>query len=121
VVHKLLSQKLVDYIAVDVKSSLDQYGLLGCPTGLENNLIETISALKSQNKVNWELRTTFVGKLVNPKTFEGIRKLIFRAKNYSIQASEFCSVVDAIKFADYVRSTCEIKNLKFKNFEGRMV
>jgi pyruvate-formate lyase-activating enzyme len=93
VIRKLLSRKLVDYIAVDVKSSLDQ----------------------------WELRTTFVGRFVNPRTFEGIRDLILDAKTYCIQASEYCSVMDAVKFADYVRLTCGIKNLKFKNFEGRMV
>jgi pyruvate formate lyase activating enzyme len=121
VIRKLLSRKLVDYIAVDVKSSLDQYGLLGCQGGMERNLVETISILKSQNKVEWELRTTFVGRFVNPRTFEGIRDLILDAKTYCIQASEYCSVMDAVKFADYVRLTCGIKNLKFKNFEGRMV
>jgi pyruvate formate lyase activating enzyme len=120
VIHKLLSRKLVDYIAVDVKSSLDQYGLLGCKSGMEKNLVETISILKSQNKVDWELRTTFIDSFVNPKTFEGIRDLILGAKNYCIQASEYCSVMNAVRFADYVRLTCEIRNLKFKNFEGRM-
>ena len=72
VVENLISKKLLDYVAIDIKNNFDDYKKI---TGVSNPLVEnvkkTISILQ-QHKINYELRTTLVKEF---HTLKNINKL----------------------------------------------
>lgn len=70
VLKSLVAQKLVDYVAMDVKNSPGEYGkTTGCPNLALENLAESLRFLIG-GKLPYELRTTVVAELHNGKTME---------------------------------------------------
>ena len=61
IVKKLIKEKLIDYIAMDIKNSIELYPLTTGVNNQEsiNNVLETINILK-QNQVEYEFRTTLI-------------------------------------------------------------
>ena len=58
--EKLIEEKLVDYVAMDIKNSFSKYNKTSGIDNLENdNIIRSINLLK-QNKVDYEFRTTVI-------------------------------------------------------------
>lgn len=72
----------VDYVALDVKTSLGKYGLLGAKDVTQ--LVRTISALKD-GKVECEFRTTVVPGFVEDEDIIEIGELVKGAKNFVLQ------------------------------------
>ena len=72
----------VDYVALDVKTSVEKYGLLGAAETAE--LMRTIEVLKT-GKVEYEFRTTAVPKLVEEEDIAKIGETIKGAENYALQ------------------------------------
>ncbi len=92
VVRKVISEKLVDYIAMDIKNSQKKYlktaGLdfsnkLGSKAMLERIILS--AELIMHSRVPYEFRTTAVPGLHTEKDFEDIAKWIKGAENYWIQ------------------------------------
>ena len=83
--RKIVSEGLCDYVAMDVKSSPSGY-FKTCG-GMVNvqAVLDSISLLISQNKVDYEFRTTVVKNLHNKSDFEGIADLLKGAKRYFLQ------------------------------------
>ena len=88
VVKKLVEEKLVDYVAMDVKNSLAKYketaGLLALRT---EAIKESINFLKS-GIVEHEFRTTVVKEFHDNNDFEEIGKLLRGEKRYFLQQFE---------------------------------
>jgi len=84
-IEYLIELKLVDYIAMDIKSSPEGYPKL---TGIKNidlkPIFESVEILK-KGKVDYEFRTTFVRELHTAEDVIKIGKWIEGAKKYSIQ------------------------------------
>ncbi|MCW4046053.1 MAG: anaerobic ribonucleoside-triphosphate reductase activating protein [Candidatus Bathyarchaeota archaeon] len=72
----------VDYVAVDVKTSLEKYRLLGAKTTTE--LLRTVEMLKT-GKVAYEFRTTVVPELVTAEDVTRICELVKGAKTHAFQ------------------------------------
>lgn len=82
----LVSQGLVDYVAMDIKAAPDNYAKVA---GIENfdvaPILESVEFLK-QGNVPYEFRTTVVKGLHTAHDFEEIAKLIAGTPKYFMQA-----------------------------------
>lgn len=81
---KLIDQKLVDYIAMDVKAPLDKYEKI---VGKKINIAEVKKSIKLiiGSGIDHEFRTTYTDKLLSIADVKGIIKLIRGAKKYYLQ------------------------------------
>ena len=85
---ELVRDRLVDYVAMDIKNSPDRYAeTAGIPKpGLEG-IRESVSFLLS-GEVDYEFRTTVVRELFDDNSFLGIGPWIRGAKRYFLQPFE---------------------------------
>jgi pyruvate formate lyase activating enzyme len=72
----------VDYVALDVKTSLDKYARLGAKDAAP--LLHTIEILKT-GKVNYEFRTTIVPGFVDAEDIPRIGELVKGTKAFAFQ------------------------------------
>ena len=72
----------VDYVALDVKTSLDKYGLLGAKDTSE--LVDAVEILKT-GKVEYEFRTTIVPGFVGLEDVRNISQMTRGAKAFALQ------------------------------------
>jgi pyruvate formate lyase activating enzyme len=84
---KWVESGLVDYVALDIKTSLSKYpGLL---VGNGNQLLEdvkkSISYLKSQSLIDYEFRSTIFPPLFEKEDLLEVKGLVSGAKKYFIQ------------------------------------
>jgi pyruvate formate lyase activating enzyme len=86
-IKDLVHQKLVDYIAMDIKSPLEAYGKTANVKVDVNKIKESIDFLKS-GEVESEFRTTIVPTLFGIEEIEDAAKLIAGAKKYALQQFE---------------------------------
>lgn len=85
ILRHLCEEKLLDYVAMDVKSSPDRYGIVsGIPNMNLAPIFESISFLK-QNTVPFEFRTTLVKELHTAADMEEIGKWIAGDSLYFLQ------------------------------------
>lgn len=85
---------VVDYVAMDIKTSLDEYSLLSGVNTDTDRIKESIDYLLS-SPVDYEFRTTVVKELHKSENFEKIGKLIKGARRYYLQS--FVESEDTIK------------------------
>ena len=82
---KLIQEKLIDYVAMDIKNSPDLYAQTGGREALNlEPLYESIRLLKEE-KVDYEFRTTVVAQLHKRESFPAIGQMIQGAKRYYLQ------------------------------------
>jgi pyruvate formate lyase activating enzyme len=84
----LIKHKLVDYVALDIKAPLT-WARYRAATGVKNEeifekILKSLDILK-RGKIDYELRTTFVPKLLNSVDIVTIAKQIKNAKKYVLQ------------------------------------
>lgn len=83
---KVLSEKLVDYVAMDIKNCREKYAVT---CGLETMPIEKIDEsihMLMEGGCNYEFRTTVVKQLHDRDSFIGIAEWIRGAKRYYLQS-----------------------------------
>lgn len=81
---KLMDEELLDYIAMDIKGSINKYDLLtGVKTDIEK-IMESIGIIKN-GKADYEFRTTICRELLNKKDIMEIAKLLKGSKTYVLQ------------------------------------
>lgn len=80
----LLKNKLVDYVAMDIKSDLDGYFRASGACRDISNILRSIEIIKNGD-VEYEFRSTVVKGIHGPQQLANIGKLISRAKRFSIQ------------------------------------
>lgn len=82
--NKVINEKLVDYIAMDIKSPLSKYPLTVMrPIDLDS-IKKSINIIKSSN-LDYEFRTTIVKSMLSFDDLEQIGREINGAKNYYLQ------------------------------------
>lgn len=85
-ISKLADEKLIDYIAMDIKNSKEKYISTTGNTNLSmNNINESVSLLIS-GLVEYEFRTTIVNELHTELDMEAIGNWIRGAKAYYLQS-----------------------------------
>ncbi|MCR5603246.1 MAG: anaerobic ribonucleoside-triphosphate reductase activating protein [Lachnospiraceae bacterium] len=95
VLKNLLSENLVDYIAIDIKSSFSSYdkvcGLLSTKYGNDalndviTNVSKSISLLIDQKAIPYEFRTTVIREYHDDKEMELIGDMLTGARAYYLQ------------------------------------
>ena len=83
-IKKLVNKNLIDYIAMDIKGSLDNYNDVSGTNVNLKNIQETISFLINSN-IDYEFRTTLIEEFHDIDTIEKIGKMICGAKKYRLQ------------------------------------
>lgn len=110
--EELIDEGLIDYVAVDIKSSPEKYSLVtGVPDFDVTPIKKTVELLK-QGRVDYEFRTTVVKELHEIKDFEEIAKWLEGCERYYLQ--QFVDSGDIISdgMTAYDRETMEkIKNV----------
>jgi len=93
VLKKIIEQKLVDYIAMDIKNQPKKYD---ATTGVKGDIarIKLSVELITRGKIPYEFRTTVVPGLHNEKDFLEIAKWIGGAQNYYLQEYREQTILD---------------------------
>jgi len=86
---QLIDERLIDYIAMDIKGSLKKYPqAIGhkadATKGIIDNVLKSVELLK-QDKVDYEFRTTFTPKILDKQDILDIAEWLTPAKKYYIQ------------------------------------
>lgn len=89
VLEALVSKELLDYVAIDIKTSPQKYPLL-TKAHLPFSLIQDSIALLKKNKICFELRTTCVPNYVTIDDFHSIKEHVGTVPCYSLQ--QFCNI-----------------------------
>ena len=84
VLNKLLSDGLLDYVAMDIKGDPDDYSPLFCQNQDPTPVLESIRIL-GQAKVAVEYRTTCLNPIITPDVIDTIGALIKGARLYALQ------------------------------------
>lgn len=80
----LIKEKLLDYVAIDIKTSLEKY-YQAVGRKIEVSLIKKSIELLKEGEVDYEFRTTLVPKLVTEGDLFKIREIIEGAKRWVLQ------------------------------------
>ncbi len=84
VLQKLLSENMLDYVAMDIKAPLDKYDWVTASNVDKKSIIESINLIKSSN-IDYEFRTTVCKGLITREDILDISELIKGSKRYYIQ------------------------------------
>ncbi|MBP6929822.1 MAG: anaerobic ribonucleoside-triphosphate reductase activating protein [Candidatus Moranbacteria bacterium] len=82
--ERLLREKLVDYVAMDVKTSLAEYPTLVGGGVKPEHISKSINILKSSN-IPYEFRTTLIKEVHSPEVLEEMKTLLAGAERYYLQ------------------------------------
>ena len=86
ILKELVNENLIDYVAMDIKASIDKYGLVcGNPNIDIDPIIESINFL-IDSAVDSEFRTTLISEFHTKDDIISIGKLIKGAKRYYLQS-----------------------------------
>lgn len=99
VLQNLISKNLLDYIAMDVKTSLEKYTHLVGPRLDPNNIQKSIDLIMHSG-VPYEFRTTLVKELHSVEVLESMSELMRGAKQFFLQGFRPQKTLDP-KFETY--------------------
>jgi len=85
VLKKLIDAKLVDYVAMDIKASLDKDYNIAAGKKVELKRIKESIHLLMSGLVDYEFRTTCVPGIIDEQAIEEIGKVIKGAKKWALQ------------------------------------
>jgi len=85
---EMIDYKLLDYVAMDIKSSKNKYKKVSGVRNIDIEKIEQSVNILRENKIDYEFRTTMVPGLVDKKDVMKIVKWISPAKKYFLQNFE---------------------------------
>ena len=81
---QIINDKIVDYVAMDVKAPLDKYSAVAGVGVDVSNIVESINIIK-ESDINYEYRTTIVESCLAKEDIVSIAKMIKGAKIYYLQ------------------------------------
>ena len=81
---RLIKEKLLDYVAMDIKSALGKYSLV-TKTKVDISQIKKSIRILKRGLVSYEFRTTLMPALFAKEDFEQIGKALAGAKKYYLQ------------------------------------
>ncbi len=106
VLKRLMENGLLDYVAMDIKSSLDDYHTVA-GVKLDTSLIKESIDLLKNGPIDYEFRTTVVKELHSKETFEKIGELLSGAKQYFLQGYIDSERVIDRRFSSYTKEELE--------------
>lgn len=122
VLKELLDNKLIDYVAMDIKYTLDDYKKVAGLKPLISNLEESIKLIKKSN-IEHEFRTTIIKNIHDIDTILNICDYIGKDENYYVQnfeQSEFVVDKTLESFSnDELKLIKETINKKYPNVKVR--
>lgn len=80
----LIENKLIDYVAMDIKAPIENYQQIVCSKVDTDNIIKSIELLKTSG-IDYEFRTTVVNSQLSIDDFKQIGEMIKGAKKYYLQ------------------------------------
>lgn len=81
---ELIDEKLIDYVAMDIKNTFDKYEMtIGCRTNIDN-IKRSIEIIENSN-IDYEFRTTIVKELHTIDDIKGIVSMLNKKSKYYIQ------------------------------------
>jgi len=83
-VQELLDKKLIDYVAMDMKTDFEEYSNVTGVNANLNRIRESIAAIKKSG-IDYEFRTTVIPGLVGKENIIQIGKILKGSKKYVIQ------------------------------------
>lgn len=84
ILGRLINEGLIDYVAMDIKSSPSGYSLVAGVDVEVSRIKESVDILLS-GKIGYEFRTTVMRELHNRETFEEIAEFIKGSEKYYLQ------------------------------------
>ena len=88
VLKELLRDKLVDFVAMDIKASPAEYGKVCGIPDLDVNVFKESVSLIMESGIDYEFRTTLVGGLHDEAQLRELSSWIAGAKAYTLQSYE---------------------------------
>lgn len=116
VLKKLLDEKLLDYVAMDIKASKANYGNAAGVSGLQLEKIEESVELLKQGDIPYEFRTTVVKGLHCVEEFAEIGKWLQGAKAYYLQAFVENEKVPEKSFGSFSKEEMEQMRMLAKQY-----
>lgn len=110
IVKEIISEGLVDYVAMDIKSCRTEYRTAAGRADMDVSKIEESVSCLLEGKVEYEFRTTVVKELHTEETMKEIGKWIYGCRAYYLQSYEENENVICRGFHAYTKE--ELENLK---------
>ena len=111
VLAKLIADRLVNYIAMDIKGPLGKYGVL-TRTQIHQELIKRSIEIVMHSGIAYEFRTTLVRSQLAKSDLFNIGKLIKNARLYVLQPFIPSKTLDREFLAETTYSYEEIENIR---------
>lgn len=110
VLEKLFAANLLDYIAMDVKTSLAEYPKLVGPRLNPHNIQKSIELIMNAG-IQYEFRTTMMKELHTPEILESMSEMMRDARQFFLQTFRPQKTLDP-KFENYQAfSSSELENI----------
>lgn len=93
ILEKLIAEKSVDYIAMDIKGPLERYEEITNGFSSTDKIKKSINLIMNSN-LRYEFRTTIVDRLLKEEDIIAIGKLIGKAQRYALQPFVPSKVLD---------------------------
>lgn len=107
ILSELISDRLIDYVAMDIKSSPSGYSEVAGVNVNVDKIRESVNILMNSD-IDYEFRTTVVRELHNLKTFIEIGEFINGAKKYFLQGYVDSERVIRPGFSSYSHEELEV-------------
>ncbi len=101
VLEKLIQEQLLDYIAMDIKSSKERYRLAAGIPHLDLERIKASVSLIRSCGISYEFRTTVVKELHTPQDLEDISRWLDGCRAYYLQSYKESEAVLEKRFTSY--------------------
>ena len=93
VLQELIDEKLVDYVAMDIKNIFNKYNITAGKKVSLDNIKKSIEILKA-SKIDYEFRTTIIKEMHSLDDIISICKLVGNAKYYLQNVEDSENVID---------------------------
>ena len=117
VLKTLVEERLVDYVAMDIKNSPEHYAQTSGVETIDLDKIRRSISILMNGPVDYEFRTTVIDQLHNAQDMEGIGTLIQGAKRFFLQAF---TDRDSVPFAGFYAPSAE-KMRSYAEIVGKYV
>jgi pyruvate formate lyase activating enzyme len=108
---RILDQELVDYIAMDIKASSENYSKVTNTQAEFNNILQSIKVIMTSG-LDYEFRTTVLPRFHNAPEMEKIGQMIIRAKKYYLQNFRNYKTLDPSFREEKCFTEKELENLR---------
>lgn len=120
VLKNLLEEKLLDYVAMDIKNSKEKYDIAVGKGNPDINRIETSVALLKEGQIPYEFRTTVVKELHTKEDFVAIGEWLSGTRAYFLQGYRDNENVIQKGFTAYTKEEMEAFAEMLRAYIGRV-